>query len=85
MQDASPGVHGTSPLAYWRYTNTGSVIMLPEKTLLLIESVTPTVISSGAVSPITRAMAIITPVVMPGTAVRSTTLTMVSHLGTPSA
>ena len=45
----------------------------------------PTVISSGAVSPITRAIASITPVTMPAIDVRSTTLTTVSHLGTPRA
>ena len=45
----------------------------------------PAAISSGAVSPITRATASITPVTMPASAVGSTTLTMVSHFGTPSA
>ena len=45
----------------------------------------PAVISSGAVSPITRAMASMTPVVMPAIEVGSTTFTIVSHLGTPSA
>ena len=42
-------------------------------------------ISSGAVSPMTRAMASVTPVTRPAAAVRSTTFTMVSHFGTPSA
>ncbi len=41
--------------------------------------------SSGAVSPITRAMARIAPDTMPGNAVRSTILVMVRCLVTPSA
>ena len=59
--------------------------MEPSSGLVLVRIVRPTVMSSGAVSPMTRAMAIMTEVAMPATAVRSTTLTMVSHLGTPSA
>src|SRR6478609_3571697 len=39
---------------------------------------------SGAVSPATRATASITPVAMPGAAVRSITRTVARHLGTPS-
>ena len=42
-------------------------------------------ISSGAVSPMTRAIASMTPVTMPATAVGSTTLTIVCHFGTPRA
>ena len=41
--------------------------------------------SSGAVSPITRAIARVIPDAMPATEVRSTTLTIVRHFGTPSA
>ena len=48
-------------------------------------SVKPATISSGAVSPMTRAMASITPVTMPASAVGSTTFTTVSHFGTPRA
>ena len=42
-------------------------------------------ISSGAVSPMMRAIAIVTPVTMPASAVGITTLTMVRHFETPSA
>ena len=42
-------------------------------------------ISSGAVSPATRATASMTPVTMPAIAVGSTTLMIVRHLGTPRA
>jgi hypothetical protein len=45
----------------------------------------PTVTSSGAVSPTTRAMARVTLVPRPATAVGITTLTIVRHLGTPRA
>ena len=44
-----------------------------------------TKISSGAVSPITRARPSMTPVMMPPNAVGMTTLRMVFHFGTPSA
>ena len=59
--------------------------MRPSHTLKLVYETMPTVMSSGAVSPITRAMAIMIPVVIPAMAVRSTTLTMVRYFGTPSA
>ena len=45
----------------------------------------PAVISSGAVSPMTRAIASMTPEVMPAIAVGSTICTIVSHFGTPRA
>ena len=48
-------------------------------------AVKPAMMSSGAVSPMTRAMASVTPVVMPAIEVGMTTLRMVSHFGTPSA
>ncbi len=41
--------------------------------------------SSGAVSPMTRAIESMMPVVMPAMDVGSTTFTMVSHFGTPRA
>ena len=46
---------------------------------------TPTVISSGAVSPMMRAIASMMPVPMPAIAVRQHDLDDVSHCGTPSA
>ena len=55
--------------------------MRPLNRLKFVESVAPQMISSGAVSPITRAMAIVTPVTMPASAVGSTTLTIVRHFG----
>ena len=45
----------------------------------------PTVTSSGAVSPMTRAMASVMPDVMPAMLVGMTTLRIVRHFGTPSA
>ena len=45
----------------------------------------PTTSSTGAVSPITRATASMTPVVMPVDAVGSTTRRIVFHFGTPRA
>ena len=45
----------------------------------------PTVTSSGAVSPITRAIAKVILDVMPAIDVRSTTLTITRHFGVPSA
>ena len=50
-----------------------------------MDAVTPAVSSSGAVSPMTREIESMTPVVMPASEVGSTTLTIVSHFGTPSA
>ena len=63
--------------------NTGSVIIRSANRLVFTESVEPAMISSGAVSPMTRAMASVTPVMMPASAVGSTTLTIVRHFGTP--
>ena len=48
-------------------------------------AVKPAVTSSGAVSPMTRAIESMTPVVMPARQVGSTTLRIVSHFGTPRA
>ena len=45
----------------------------------------PTAISSGAVSPMTRAIASVIPEAMPAIEVGSTTLMIVRHFGTPSA
>src|SRR6218665_1087938 len=47
--------------------------------------VKPHTMSSGAVSPMTRAMASVTPVVSPASEGGSTILRMVNHYGTPSA
>ena len=49
------------------------------------ESVLPAITSSGAVSPITRAVASMTPVMMPPIEVGTTTLMIVRHFGTPRA
>ncbi len=59
--------------------NTGRVVIRSSKRLKFTESVRPAMISSGAVSPMTRAMASMTPVTMPLIAVGSTTLVMVRH------
>ena len=53
--------------------------------LLLRDAVKPAAISSGAVSPITRAIARMMPETSPETDVGTTTRTIVSHFGTPSA
>ena len=47
--------------------------------------VKPATISSGAVSPMTREIESMMPVVIPASDVGSTIRTIVSHLGTPSA
>ena len=47
--------------------------------------VMPTAMSSGAVSPITRAIARVMPDAMPAIDVGTTTLRIVRHFGTPSA
>ena len=65
--------------------NTGRVIIRSANRLVFTESVEPAMISSGAVSPITRATASVMPVMMPASAVGSTTLTIVRHFGTPRA
>ena len=59
--------------------------MRPLKGSELIESITPVVTSSGAVSPMIRAMASITPVTRPAKAVGRTILMIVFHFGVPSA
>jgi hypothetical protein len=59
--------------------------MRPLKGLRFVALVVPTMTSNGAVSPMTRAMARVTPVPSPAIAVGSTTFTTVRHLGTPSA
>ena len=64
---------------------TGRVIIWSLNRLKFVESVDPAMISSGAVSPMTRAMASVTPVMIPAMAVGSTTLTIVRHFGTPRA
>ena len=51
----------------------------------MVALVMPRVISSGAVSPTTRAIARVTPVPRPAMAVGMTTFTIVRHLGTPRA
>src|SRR5690606_29263617 len=70
---------------YWLYANTGSVIIWFSNRLVFMLSVKPAVNSSGAVSPMTRAMASITLVAIPAIEVGMTTFRIVSHLGTPSA
>ena len=63
---------------------TGSVAIRPSNGLRFVGG-DATVSSSGAASPITRAMASVTPVAMPAAEVGSTTLTTVRHFGTPRA
>ena len=64
---------------------TGRVVIRSANRLKFSESVKPAMISSGAVSPMTRATASVTPVMIPAMAVGRTTLTMVRHFGTPRA
>ena len=59
--------------------------MRPWKGLALSELTTPVVTSSGAVSPMIRAVASITPVTRPAKEVGRTTLVIVFHFGVPSA
>ena len=59
--------------------------MLPWKMSRLIDRLYPTSTSTGAVSPITRAMDNKIPDTMPGIAIGKTIRTMVFHLDTPSA
>ena len=76
---------GSTPDDAWLNTKRGSDDCGPENGSLLIESKPKAVSSSGAVSPVTRATASMTPVVMPADAVGSTTLRMVRHRGMPRA
>src|SRR5699024_564108 len=57
----------------------------PETYTLSLHDALPIWISTGAVSPMTRATARKMPEIMPDSAVGMTMLTMVFHLGTPSA
>ena len=92
----SIGIVVTHPLAasagqfaryfeYSWYTYTGSVVISPPNRFAFVETMYPAVMSSGAVSPMTRAIARIEPETMPESAVRNTTLVMVRCLVTPSA
>ena len=63
----------------------GSAPIVSENGLRLMPTAYATRISSGAVSPITRARPSTTPVAMPLNAVGRTTLRIVFHFGTPSA
>ena len=63
----------------------GSVVIQPENEFQLMAVAKPAVTSSGAVSPITRAMASVTPEAIPEIAVGMTTFRMVRHLRTPRA
>ncbi|MNI97701.1 hypothetical protein D3C73_1563990 [compost metagenome] len=65
--------------------NVGSEAIQPPNTLLLMVVAKPAVTRIGAVSPITRAIAKVTPEAIPEIAVGITTLVMVRHLRTPSA
>src|SRR5699024_2472647 len=57
----------------------------PENRFQLSGFATPAVTMSGAVSPMTRAMAMVTPGRMPDTEVGSTIFMIVFHFGTPRA
>ena len=59
--------------------------MLPLKMSKLMERLYPTSTSTGAVSPMTRAIDNKTPETMPGIAIGKTIRTMVFHLDTPNA
>jgi hypothetical protein len=59
--------------------------MRPSKGLKVTPVVMPTAMSSGAVSPMTRAIARVIPDAMPPTDVGRTTLRIVRHFGTPRA
>src|ERR687890_279570 len=63
----------------------GSEAIQPPKTLELMLVAKPAVTRMGAVSPMTLAIARVTPDAMPEIAVGITTLMMVRHLRTPSA
>ena len=57
----------------------------PANGLKLTPVVSPTMISSGAVSPMTRAIASVMPGAMPAIEVGMTTFMIVRHFGVPSA
>ena len=76
---------GTPGFLYWLKAKTGRFSMRPANGFQLTVENVPVVMSRGAVSPITRATATITPVMMPAEAVGRTTLTTVRHFGTPRA
>src|SRR6478672_12829542 len=63
----------------------GSEAIQPPNTLLLMLVAKPAVTKMGAVSPMTLAIARVTPEAMPEIAVGITTLRMVRHLRTPRA
>ena len=69
----------------WLNTNSGSDDCGPVNGSFWIESKPNAVSSRGAVSPVTRATASITPVVIPADAVGSTTRRMARHRGMPRA
>src|SRR4029079_4583977 len=71
-------------LAPWKM-NSGSDDWLPENGFVLMKKLLPATSSTGAVSPVTRAIASITPVTMPLDAVGSTMRTIVFHFATPRA
>jgi hypothetical protein len=66
-------------------TNRPSEDCWPWNGLLLMYKLLPTTSSTGAVSPVTRAIASMIPVTIPLAAVGSTTRRIVRHFGTPSA
>ena len=82
---SSPPGGGMPGLAFWEKISTGRVVIRSSNGLKLVRVVRPAISSSGAVSPTTRAMASVTPVTMPPSAVGSTTLAIVRHFGTPRA
>ena len=62
-----PNSGGTPGCLYEKYVNTGRVIICSLNGLKFTESVLPAMISNGAVSPITRAMPIVIPVMSTST------------------
>ena len=74
-----------APAEVWSYIMPGSDPMNPLNMSKFIAWAYPTRISSGAVSPMTRARASRMPVTMPDSAVGMTMAEMVFHFGTPSA
>src|SRR4051794_1866874 len=79
------GCGGTAGDLYELKAKTGRLFMGPSNGSVFTEDTTRVVISSGAVSPMMRAIARTTPVPIPPSAVGSTTFTTVRHFGTPSA
>src|SRR3954447_16993909 len=82
---SSDGSGGTPGDLYELKANTARLFMRPSNGLVFTDDTTPTVISSGAVSPMMRAIAKTTPVTMPPKAVGNTTFVIVRHFGTPRA